>query len=151
MYKNESASAIEVACKRGELLALAEEYIVFCQKNRNESCDGEKAEKESEKESERKKSKKKGSRFPNVAGFCRYFGIGQGKFDRLAKKYPDEFEKVSAALEDEALNAEISPSLLGVYLKRRLGYTDSAESEKSDVEVGQLKLVFEHDIISDGE
>lgn len=149
MDKNERASAIEAACKNGQLEALAEEYIIFCNKSRSECGDGQKEEKESE--CEKKKSKKKGSRFPNVAGFCRYFGIGQGKFDRLAKKYPDEFEKVSAALEDEALNAEISPSLLGAYLKRRLGYADSTETEKSDVDVGQLKLVFEHDIITDGE
>ena len=148
MDKNERASAIEAACKSGELEALAEEYIIFCQKNRSDVGDGEKEEKEGD--CEKKKSKKKSSRFPNVAGFCRYFGIGQGKFDRLAKKYPDEFEKVSAALEDEALNAEISPSLLGAYLKRRLGYSESTENEKNDVDVGQLKLVFEHDIAEDG-
>ena len=149
MNKNERSDAIEEACKNGALEKLAEEYIIFCQKSRYESEELERKEKENDRDS--KKTKKKSSRFPNVAGFCRYFGIGQGKFDRLAKKYPDEFEKVSAALEDEALNAEISPSLLGVYLKRRLGYAESAEAEKSDVEVGQLKLVFEHDIISDGE
>ena len=50
-----------------------------------------------------------------------------------------------------ALNAEISPSLLGVYLKRRLGYSEGSEKHESDLELGQLRVVFEHDILSDGQ
>ena len=97
------------------------------------------------------KEKKKSGRFPNVAGFCRNIGIGGSEYARLSKKYPEEFEKLACILEDEALNSEISPTLLGAYLKRRLGYDDSARSQKNDVDVGQLKLIFEHDILADGE
>ena len=73
------------------------------------------------------------------------------EYAKLSKKYPEEFEKLACVLEDEALNSEISPSLLGVYLKKRLGYDDSAKAQKNDVDMGQLKLIFEHDIIADGE
>ena len=149
MDSKDNSEELEAACKNGDIYKLAEEYIIFCNRHPRDSEGDEKNEKESE--SEKKRTKKKSSRFPNVAGFCRYLGIGHGRFERLAKKYPDEFEKISAALEDEALNAEISPSLLGVYLKRRLGYSEAEKDEKSDLEVGQLKLVFEHDILSDGE
>ena len=144
MDNKETASELESACRSGELGSIAEKYIIFCKNNHSE-------EREGESESEKKRSKAKDSRFPNVAGCCRYLGIGQGTFERLAKKYPDEFEKVAAALEDEALNAEISPSLLGVYLKRRLGYAETSETARRDVDMGQMRLIFEHDILADGE
>ena len=67
------------------------------------------------------------------------------------KKYPEEFEKLSAIFEDEALNSEISASLLTAYLKKRLGYGENEKTEKSEVETGQIRLIFDHDILSDGE
>ncbi len=142
MPHNDCSAIIEEVCKEGSLELLAEEYIFSC-------CIFEK--KENENEGEKKKAKSKKSRFPNLAGFCRYCGIGQREYDALAKKYPDEFEKLAAILEDEALNSEISPSLLATYLKRRLGYGDAPSPSGSDVDIGQLKLVFEHDIFEDGE
>ena len=134
-------SSLESACFCGLLDALAEEYVTFCQRVSNEQ-DGE---------AEKKTAKKNKNRFPNVAGFCRYFGIGQQKLERLSKKYPEEFEKLSAILEDEALNSEISASVLTAYLKKRLGYSDSDKPEKSEIDTGQMRLVFEHDILADGE
>ena len=52
-------------------------------------------------------------------------------------------------LEDEALNAELSPTVLTAYLKKRLGYGEKSEATTS-AECGQLRLVFEHDILEDG-
>ncbi len=141
MDKNDVSASLELACEKGELKKLAEEYIVSCNI----------LDEEKEAEGDKRKSKRKAARFPNVAGFCRFLGIGQTRLERLSKKYPEEFERVAAVLEDEALNAEISPSLLGVYLKRRLGYAETEGSAHSDLDMGQLKLVFEHDIFADGE
>lgn len=142
MTESSCPELVEDACRRGILEKLLDEYIIFC-------CNIE--ESESSDDRKKKSKEKSAARFPNVAGFCRYFGIGQGKYERLAKRYPDEFEKLSAVFEDEALNAQISPSLLTAYLKRRLGYSDTAPDTRSDVDVGQLRVVFDHDIMSDGE
>lgn len=140
MTEKETSVTLESSLESGNLLFLAEQYVNSCNRDTDK-----------EEKGDAKKQKKKSGRFPNVAGFCRFLGIGESEYSRLSKKYPEEFEKLSCVLEDEALNSEISPSLLGVYLKRRLGYDDTARTEKKDVDVGQLRLVFEHDIISDGE
>lgn len=92
-----------------------------------------------------------GVRFPNVAGFCRYLGIGTEQYMQLAQQYRNETGQISAAFEDEALNSGISPPLLGAYLKLRLGYDPQASPKKENEGAGQLKVVFCHDIISDGE
>ena len=126
-------SDIERACLEGCLDALAEEYISFCKS----AADGEK-----------KPSKKSGGRFPNVAGFCRYFRIGASEYECLAKKHPAEFEKLYAAFEDEALNSDLSSALLSSYMKKRLFYEKSGGEGKSDSEI---KVCFEHDIFGDGE
>lgn len=143
MTDKEGSELIECTCEDGELIRLAEQYV--------NSCNMRESDEKEEKKSETKKEKKRGGRFPNVAGFCRYIGIGGSEYARLSKKYPEEFEKLTCILEDEALNSEISPTLLGAYLKRRLGYDESTRSPKNDVDVGQLKLIFEHDILADGE
>ena len=49
----------------------------------------------------------------------------------------------------EALNAELSPTVLTAYLKKRLGYGEKSEATTS-TECGQLRIVFEHDILEDG-
>ncbi len=136
-----TSELVEDACIRGVLDKLADEYIIFCYTLEKD---------EKENECDKKKSKEKGRRFPNIAGFCRYCGIGQEQYERLSKKYVSEFEKLRSIFEDEALNSEISPSILSAYLKRRLGYGDSS-NEKTEVDTGQLKLIFEHDILLDGE
>ena len=62
---------------------------------------------------------------------------------------------IEATFEDEALNSvELSVSLLNIYLKARLGYTESkGEKEVSATcsSSGGLKVIFEHDIMRDGE
>ena len=94
-------------------------------------------------------------RFPNVAGFCRFLGVSRRRYEELGILYPEEVGVIEATFEDEALNSvELSVSLLSVYLKARLGYAES----KSEKEVqatcssaGGVKVVFEHDILRDGE
>ena len=124
---------IERACLEERLDVLAEEYIAFCKS----AADGEK-----------KPSKKSAGRFPNVAGFCRYFRIGASEYDCLSQKYPAEFEKLGVMFEDEALNSDVSPTILSAYMKKRLGYDRECEREITD---GQLKIVFDHNIMEDGE
>ena len=146
MNKRTGLMRIERACEKGKLLRLAEKYVLTCN-----ICEEETNEKDRRGEARKnEKQKKRGGRFPNIAGFCRFLGIGSGEYATLSKSYPEEFEKIVCLFEDEALNSEISPTLLGTYLKRRLGY-DDAQTPRSDVDVGALKLIFEHDIISDGE
>ncbi len=144
MTEKDGSALLESVCEDGNLLLVTEQYINSCNQSDSDS-------KEENNGARKEKQRKKSGRFPNVAGFCRYIGIGQSEYARLSKKYPEEFEKLSCVLEDEALNSEISPTLLGAYLKKRLGYDDSARTQKNDVDVGQLKLIFEHDIIADGE
>ena len=151
---SDSTESIEEACELGILEMLADEYILSCyacENRENETKEGETEELGRKKQ--RKKSVSDGGKrkFPNVAGFCRYYGIGRGKYERLSKKYPDEFEKLSAVFEDEALNSEISPSLLSTYLKRRLGYDESSDAPCSEIDTGQIKLIFDHDVFEDGE
>lgn len=83
-------------------------------------------------------------RLPNLAGLCRYLGISVEDFGQLPESYHGQVAKIRDALEDEALNSNLSPSLLGSYLKHRLGY-DSTEHE------GELVVIFDHDANTDGE
>ena len=136
--KNENSEPLQKACEVGLIGQLAEEYIT--------SCLFEKQNGEGETS-----SKKKTTRFPNVAGFCRYLGISRDKYERISKKYPEEFGELEAILEDEALNSDVSASVLTAYLKKRLGYTEGEKKEKTELETGQIRLIFEHDILSDGE
>ena len=135
---NELSEAFESVCDVGLIGQLAEEYIRSCREYEKENA-GESA------------SKKKTAKFPNLAGFCRYLGISRDRYERLSKKYPEQFCELETILEDEALNSDISASVLTAYLKKRLGYSDSEKAEKTELDTGQMRLVFEHDIISDGE
>lgn len=135
---NENSEELYKFCEVGLIGQLAEEYVKSC-KEIEKNGEGEVAQ------------KKKTSKFPNLAGFCRYLGISREKYERLSKKYPEEFGKLEAIFEDEALNSDVSASVITAYLKRRLGYNDSEKSEKTELETGQLRLIFEHDIIADGE
>lgn len=93
---------------------------------------------------------KKDGRIPNVAGFCRYIGVGVDDFDTLAKTDPVTYSTLCAVFEDEAFNSVMSPSILSVYLKLRLGY-DGETRGGSVADTGQLRLVFDHDAYTDGE
>lgn len=128
--------SLEAACKNGEIYLLLEEYVRSCYESYETL------------EEDSKRSAKKGKRrFPNAAGFCRYCKIGEGEYDSLAEKYPLEFERIQAVFEDEALNSEVSPTLLTAYMKKWIGYE---KSPKTQVRDGQLKIIFDHDIMEDG-
>lgn len=128
--------SLEAACKNGEIYLLLEEYVRSCYESYETL------------EEDSKRSAKKGKRrFPNAAGFCRYCKIGEGEYDSLAEKYPLEFERIQAVFEDEALNSEVSPTLLTAYMKKWIGYEKSPKTQVCD---GQLKIIFDHDIMEDG-
>ena len=88
-------------------------------------------------------------RFPNLAGFCRYLGVGVDVFEEEMAAFPEESGVIRAMLEDEALNSEMAATLVSAYLKTRLGYGE-AQPQKHAADSGEIKLVFEHDIYEDG-
>ena len=90
-------------------------------------------------------------KLPNLAGFCRFCGCGIDEFRLMRDSHREIGDAVTAALEDEALNAGFSSSVLSVYLKLRLGYGCEEKSEKSSADAGTLRLIFDHDAYADGE
>ena len=129
------------ACRRGSAVRILENYISKCKNDIKKSAD------ENSVASKRLSSQSK--RFPNVAGFCRYANIGISEFDALSKEFPDDFDRICLALEDEALNSGLPPALISAYMKKRLGY--EKEFERPDTDTRPLQIRFEHDIFNDGE
>ena len=124
--KREGGHSLELIAlaERGLLPEIVEQYVLECiRKTRAE--------------------KKDKSIFPNVAGFCRYCGAGKADLDSLREKFPREYGALMSVFEDEALNSELSSTVLAYYLKNMLG----------DEEVARVSPVirFEHDILSDGQ
>lgn len=121
-------------CKKGTLWSMCDEYIAHCSPSRESEA----------------KSKRSG-RFPNLAGFCRYVGTGFEDLSRLKEKYPKQYDRLLAIFEDEALNSDVSTTLLSAYMKRRLCF--GAEDEQKDRVSSDREITycFEHDIYADGE
>ena len=94
---------------------------------------------------------KRAGRIPNVAGFCRFLGVTLSDFDRLKRTRPEHHGALCAALEDEALNSPMTATILSIYLKYRLGYSDEKKAEATVTDSGQLRLIFDHDAYRDGE
>ncbi|MBE6577860.1 MAG: hypothetical protein E7653_06975 [Ruminococcaceae bacterium] len=124
-------------CKNGLLEYVVDEYISFCHSSASGLSD----------EAQKQRAKQK-NRFANLAGLCRYVGTGLSDLAALCKDFPDEYDKLLAVFEDEALNSEVSPTLLSAYLKKRIDYTLDKEPTDSAKEV---RYCFEHDIFADGE
>ena len=119
----------------GEIITLLEKYLCICHsKHDQDSLQNE------------KKNLKKETVFPNLAGFCRFIGVGTSELESYGKSNPSEYERVLTVLEDEALNSGVSPALVSAYLKKRLGYDGARPQESSS----QLEIKFEHDIFEDG-
>lgn len=119
----------------GEIINLLEKYLCSCHsKHDQDSLQNE------------KKNLKKETVFPNLAGFCRFIGVGTSELESYGKSNPSEYERVLTVLEDEALNSGVSPALVSAYLKKRLGYDGARPQESSS----QLEIKFEHDIFEDG-
>ena len=122
--------AFESAATDAELLEQLEAYLQSCHPTQNED------------------RKKTAVPFPNLAGFCRWLGWGGSEMELLKKSAPELYDRICTVLEDEALNSDLSASVLTAYLKQRIWHSDVAEN--SAVESDQLRLVFEHDILEDG-
>lgn len=119
----------EILDDREKVISAVAEYVEFC---RSEVMG---------------KSK---SRFPNLAGFCRYLGVGLDALRECFAEYPESYDALCAVFEDEALNSELSPTVITAYLKQRLGYGEKQEVKQASCRLPELKLVFDHDIFEDG-
>jgi hypothetical protein len=133
----ESLGIMSQMCDNGLFEHLLEEYIHTCHTSCAEQKDGN--------SHTRQKSK---TRFANLAGFCRYMGTGLSELAELRSTHPDEYDRLLTIFEDEALNSEVSPTLLSAYLKKRMQYSSIPE-EANDAK--EVRYCFEHDIFADGE
>lgn len=91
---------------------------------------------------------KREGRLPNLAGFCSMLRCGTSAIEEFRCEYPQEFDYVCAVLEDEALNSSRSPAIVNAYLKEKFRYGERGEATGRESDV---RLVFEHDILEDGE
>lgn len=134
-------------CKSGEIYSAVEDYIRLCTPE-DDGITSNGAPSQKNSTSKRSKDRDIGSSFPNLAGFCRYLGIGTEELEALANEYPLLYGRILAVLEDEALNSGLSPTLISAYLKKRIGYENPPKPSSAE---GQLEIRFEHDIFEDGE
>ncbi len=100
------------------------------------------------KNSNTKPKRGESSCFPNLAGFCRFIGISPAELEAAAEAYPHGYGVILATLEDEALNSDLSASLLTAYLKHRCGYERTGAHKE---QTSQLQISFEHNIYEDGQ
>lgn len=130
---DQSRTVLERIADDGSIVEIFDNYLEFCQ---SDGAGGK---------------QKNAGRIPNVAGFCRFTHSTLSEFDRLKNTRPELHGALCAALEDEALNSEMSASILSLYLKIRLGYSGEREEDAAIVDSGQLRLIFDHDAYRDGE
>ena len=131
MMPRKSANKIKKLLEDGKLYRMADKYIESCRVAPREDAT----------------KTKRQYRFPNLAGFCRYVKSGLSDLLELRLSNPDEYDRLVAIFEDEALNADISPNLLSTYMKKRLLYVYDEEAPQGT----EVKYCFEHDIYADGE
>ena len=134
----------------GEIYASLECYLNLCVSSG--SGDGEGISPDGKIKARSGKSKKAPDCcFPNVAGFCRFLGVSTGELERLGGEYPEEYGRILAVLEDEALNSELPPSIISTYMKQSFTRRDDEGDETiSEKDVGPITLIFDHDIDRDG-
>jgi hypothetical protein len=132
------------------LIWLAEQYIEDCLGCRSDENEENEKDQKDEKDDVKCKGKRKREKFPNMAGFCRFIEISPRRYSELCELYPEETGLIAAAFEDEALNSNKPAAIIAAYLKARLGYAENAPP-KNDGGSGAVNVIFEHDIISDGE
>jgi hypothetical protein len=126
-----SRTALELLADEERIDTEFGKYILHCR----EECGG---------------NPKSAGRIPNVAGFCRFLGVTLSDFDRLKSTRPEIHGALCAALEDEALNSQMTATILSIYLKHRLGYLEEKHEERSVTDSGQLRLIFDHYAFEDG-
>ena len=122
--------ALDTSARQKRLLVLLEDYIKSCRPPPEADA------------------KKASGRLANLAGFCRFLGTGLADLEQLRGEFPEEYDRLLAVFEDEALNSCISPTLLSAYVKRRIRYSCEEEKPSGRKEVSYR---FEHDIFADGE
>lgn len=93
--------------------------------------------------------KKERRRLPNPAGFCRFLGLSSDAYHRLECEFPTEAGRLYAVFLDEALNSDLSATMLGFYLRHLLGEGIDGEDDREESR-GGVVVTFEHDIFSDG-
>ena len=93
--------------------------------------------------------KKSAKRFPNLAGFARTLKMGVGDFQIVEQGWPDQYGAMLALFEDEALNSDKNATVLNTYIKERLKFGEKKEGGAT-LPVGDIKVIFEHDIAEDG-
>lgn len=141
---NSEQGSLAGLCENGRIDEMLADYIELCAAQELEDgFDGS----EGNKTKKSKRDKRSGSSFPNVAGFCRFLGVGTTELEDLAGEYPLIYGRILAVLEDEALNSGMSATLISAYLKKRLGYDLQSKGHSSEP---QLQIRFEHDVIEDG-
>ena len=122
--------AVERLFREGTVVRRAESYVKRCRETAGEQAS-----------------------FPNLAGLSRVLGIGLDEMTRLGEKYPLVYDAILAVLEDGALNADHIPgksALLTMnYFRRRLGYETVKAAPRE--ESGETRVVFEHDVLEDGQ
>lgn len=141
MNSDQNEKSVGELCESGRIYDILEQYVDSC-KHQNEPCQ----EALETKKSTRAKAQ---SSFPNLAGFCRYLGIGTSELYDLTVTHPTVYNRILAVLEDEALNSGLSASLISAYLKKRMGY-DSGGIDNAGTST-QMSISFEHDVFEDGE
>lgn len=126
------SAALESAVTDAELLEALDQYLQSCRPPPDEN------------------RKKATVPFPNLAGFCRHMNWGSAEMELLKQANPELHDRICTVLEDEALNSDLSSSVLTAYLKQRIWRAEPTP-DKSAVSGGdQLRLIFEHDILEDG-
>lgn len=133
---------------RGNMPLLLDAYLASCGQRESEDGTAEGATDATAKG--RRVRRRERSLLPNPAGFCRFYGISRDAYGRLESEFPTEVGRMRAVFEDEALNSELSATVLGFYLKFLLGASSSVGEDGEKPPVGDLLVTFEHDILADG-
>ena len=76
-------------------------------------------------------------------------GVGVSSFKLVDEEWHDQYSAMLALFEDEALNSDKNATVLNTYIKERLNFGEKKEGGAS-MHMGDVKLVFEHDIGEDG-
>lgn len=75
--------------------------------------------------------------------------MGVSHIKSIESKWPEIYNALLAIFEDEALNSDKNATILNAYIKERLNFGEKKEGGAT-LPVGDVRLVFEHDIEEDG-
>ena len=89
------------------------------------------------------------SRVPNIAGFFRFYKLTFRDYDRLRRENADFFATLQLFFIDEALNSAAPAQTQNLLMKEQL--LPFASEAAHSVTQGGLTILFEHDILADGE